>query len=87
MGRLCLTCDKEIIIGKTIFDSDIYEGLKEVIIHVECRRCETLRKRLLDFTEKRKEHGRQYREYTKRMKTYSDLLNFFKTEKQDIMGC
>lgn len=29
MGRLCLTCDKEIIIGKTIFDSEMYEGLSE----------------------------------------------------------
>jgi uncharacterized protein YeeX (DUF496 family) len=82
MGRLCLTCDKEIIIGKTIFDSEMYEGLKEVIIHVECSRCQTMKKRLKDFTEKRKELGRQYREITKRMKTYKDLLNFLKTEKQ-----
>lgn len=81
MGRLCITCDREIIIGRTIFDSE-YEGLKEVIIHVECRRCYTLRKRLKDFREKRLELGKQYRELTKRMKTYNDLLNFLKTEKQ-----
>lgn len=86
MGRLCITCDKEIVVGKTIFDSE-YEGLKEVIIHVECRRCETLRKRLKVFSEERKEHGRQYREFTKRMKTYKDLLNFLKTEKQDEIRC
>ena len=29
MGRLCLKCDKEIIIGKTIFHNEMYEGLSE----------------------------------------------------------
>ena len=40
MGRLCFSCNKEIIIGKSMCASKIYDGLKEVTIHVECWRCE-----------------------------------------------
>ena len=43
MGRLCFSCNKEIIIGKSMCASKIYDGLKEVTIHVECWRCERLR--------------------------------------------
>ena len=89
MVRTCLNCNKELIIGKTLIESEIYIGLKEVEIHVECRRCITLKNRIQEFTEKRKELGKEYRELTQRIKTYKGLydvvgnrdLQFLETKK------
>jgi hypothetical protein len=89
MGRTCLNCNKELIIGKTLIQSEIYRGLTEVQIHVECRRCIALKSRIQEFSEKRRELGKEYRELTQRIKTYKGLydvvgnrdLQFLETKK------
>lgn len=75
MGRPCLNCGKEIIVGKTCFPSELYEDLMEVEIHVECRRCVSLKNKIKRFTEERRELNRQSRELTNRIKTYKGLFN------------
>lgn len=74
MGRTCFKCDKDIVVGKTITPSKMYEGLNEVEIHTECYRCRRMRKSILNMEKERRELGRKYRELSKRINTYKGLM-------------
>lgn len=74
----CFMCNKPLIVGKTLKDSDDYNDLIEVNVEIHCATChrifsknKMLQERLIDVKNKMKSHLKEYR-FLKREKDFID---------------
>lgn len=67
MPRTCFDCDNDIIVGKTLTESEMYKGLYEVEIHVRCRKCECKFEKMIRIIEEKKQLQKRCRELTKEL--------------------